>query len=82
MTPTQRYEQLKGQADNLRQKISRAEGALEQHMARLKDEHGCKTIEDAKRKLKRLDREASEATAAFEAAADEFEEKWEEVLGE
>jgi predicted nucleic acid-binding Zn-ribbon protein len=79
-TAVQRYEELKSQADQLKQQISRAEGALEQHMTRLKKEFGCSTLADAKRKLKELETAAEEASEAFDTAAAEFQEEWGDKL--
>jgi hypothetical protein len=76
----ERYSELKNKADALQKQISRAEGALEQSLTRIQQEYGCKSLVQAKRKLERLEQEHVGAVDAFNIAAEEFEEKWKEVL--
>jgi septation ring formation regulator EzrA len=81
MTPLERFQQLKQKSDSLQQQISRAEGALEQHLSRLRQEHDCNSIKEARTKLRSLEEKAATAEEQFAQAADEFETKWAEVLG-
>ena len=77
-----RYEKLKADADRLRQEASRAEGALEQLMGRLKDEFGFTTLRQAERAAKKLAAESAEAEREFDRELDEFEREWSEVLND
>jgi len=76
----ERYQSLKSNVERLRRESDRAEGALEQLMARLKEEYGCKTLSDAKELAGKLENEAAEATRKFNKELEEFEEEWSEVL--
>lgn len=80
MDPVERYQQLRSSASALQQSVSRAEGALQQHLARLKEEHGCASLEAGRKKLKQLAQQAREAEEKFNQEADSFEAKWEGVL--
>jgi len=80
MTNLDRYQKLKGKADELQREADRAEGALEQLMDKLKDEFDCETLEEAEKLSKKLEKEAKKAEEDFETAIDMFEEKWGDVL--
>jgi len=45
-------------------------------MKRLKEEFECSTLEDAKTKLKLLEKQEQKTKTEFEEAMEEFEEKW------
>ncbi len=55
------YMRLKDRTDSLRREADREEGALEQDRRKLQD-HGCNTIKEAEKLLKRLEREEQELT--------------------
>jgi len=67
---------LKRKVDNARSERDRAEGQLDAAMQRLEDEFGCKSLPAAKKKLATLEREATDAEAAYEEAVAAFKEEW------
>ncbi len=75
-----RYDQLKQQADRARRDHDRAEGALGQLLGKLKADHGCGSIEDARALLKRLGDEVKREGQAFEKVMEDFEAEWGEQL--
>lgn len=78
MSTLQKYLQLKKKVDQSQQEADKAEGALEQVIKQLKKEFGCTTLEEAKKKLKILERQQQKAETEFGDAVEEFEEKWDE----
>jgi len=60
------YTQLKKKVEEDRKEADRAEGALAEIMKRLKDEFGCSTIAAAKKKRKKLKKQAEEIEAEYE----------------
>jgi len=70
------YERLKSKVDRLQREADRAEGILEEKMARLKEEFGCKTLDDARKLLKTLEEDADEAGVEYDDALESFKEKW------
>lgn len=81
MTTLERYQKLANAADELKQRTSRARGALDQQLARLRDEHESASLPEAKRKHQQIVAEAKQAREEFEEAVEEFENKWREALG-
>jgi hypothetical protein len=71
---------LKRKVEDLKREADKASGAFEQNMKRLKDEHGCDTLEEAEKLLKKKKREAEEAGTSFETSLAEFNKKWEGKL--
>lgn len=57
MTPHEQYEDLKGEVDDLKKNLAKAQGAEEQMLAALAKEYECKTLEEAEELLSRLDAE-------------------------
>ena len=80
-TSLQRYQKLTSVVDRLQRELDRAEGAYGQLMSRMKEEHGCDTLEEAEKKAGTLERQSKKAEQEFETALDEFERKWEGGLG-
>ncbi len=76
----QRYQSLKSNVDRLRREADRFSGALEQLLARLKDEYGCETLDDAKKLASKLESDAAKATRKFNKELEEFEEEFGGVL--
>lgn len=74
------YRKLKSKVDERKAAASRAEGAYDEAVRRLK-EAGCSSVEDAEAKLKQLKAEEAEAEQAYEAELKKFKEKWSERLG-
>lgn len=76
------YRQLKENAERLRRDADRAQGAYEQHLAKLKEERGVKTVKEAKELEKKLAREEAELEAEFKKVYAPFKEKWGHLLGD
>lgn len=79
-TTLKRYTDLKERADNARQRASKAQAIYEDRMDKLKKEHGCSTIKQAKAKLKKVQAECDTLEAELASAMDKFEEDWNEHL--
>ena len=79
-TPLERYNALKAKVELLATNKAKAEGALSQQMARLKEEFGVDTIAEAREHATELNTEADEAAAAFEEALGDFEKEWGDVI--
>ncbi len=77
-----KYMRLKKDVETAQQRADRSQGALDQLMKTLKEDYGCETLKEAKKKLKSLQKQEEEVREAFETAVEEFEEKWEEQLQE
>ena len=60
----------------------KAAGQLEAAMERLEAEFGCKTIEEAEKKLTKMEREMAKAEEVFNKAVVAFEEKWDAQLND
>ena len=73
---------MKKQVEKLRAEADRAAGKVEQLMAQLKDQFGCDTIEDAQKKLKKLERDKIKAKKIFDTKLKLFESEWGERLEE
>lgn len=71
------YLALKKTVEEAQQNADKAEGALEQVMKQLKDDFGCSTLVEAKKKLKQLQKQEENITTEFDEAVESFEEKWE-----
>ena len=74
------YEKLKRKADRLKAEAERAAGALEQTMARLKEEFDCDTLADAEELLAVKKREEAKAKEGYEEELGAFKEEWGERL--
>ena len=79
MGDIENFVRLKENVEQKRQEISRAEGALEQELKRLKD-FDCKTLDDAKELLDQLFKQTDEQKEAFEKAFKKFKDKYEDKL--
>lgn len=71
------YLALRKQLESLEQRKARLEGAEQEHLRKLKDEHGAGDLKEAKKLLAKLERREAEAKAEFEGKLKEFQEKWE-----
>lgn len=71
---------LKAIVSKAQENKNRAEGGLAEVMARLKEQFGCDTIEDAEKKLAKLQRRAEAAERKFEESVGAFRRKYEDVL--
>jgi predicted nucleic acid-binding Zn-ribbon protein len=67
------FEELKERIETAKIKKSKAEGALEESMNRLKKEYGCSTIEEAEDKLAKLQKEIDSDEDKLEVMLKEIE---------
>ena len=72
----QEYTNLKKRADSLKSQADRAQGALEQHMKKLKEEFNCESIAEAEELLNQLKDEQKKIEVSYNKALGEFKEKW------
>ena len=75
-----KYQDLQDKAARLRRDADKADGALEQLMARLSKEFKVDNLKAAKKKLQALENQADEANKEFHKAVEQFEEDWGDVL--
>ena len=68
------FENLKKKIEESKQKRAKAEGAIEQGMMRLEKEFGCKTLDEAEKKLETLDAEIRSDEKRLEVMMKEIEE--------
>ena len=76
MDTLQTYNEIKEKVEKAQQTKDQAAGALSQVMKRLKNEFGCVTLKQAKKKLKELQSKEEELQGEFEQAVEEFEGNW------
>jgi hypothetical protein len=69
---------LKQRVETAQQEADKAEGALGEVMKQLQREFDCRTLADAKRKLKQLRRKEEASEKEFEDALEKFEDTWDE----
>ena len=76
MSKLDKYLNLKKRVETAQQEADKAEGALSEVMKQLKRDFDCDTLNEAKRKLKQLKKKEESSKKDFDAALEEFEEKW------
>ena len=74
------FHRLKSNVDRLQREADKAAGVYAEQMRRLKQEHGCSTIEEAEKLLAKITKEHKAAEKKFEKLAIEFEDRWGDVL--
>ncbi len=74
--PLERFTQLKQQLEKRQREAERQRGVLDALLSRLKEEHGCSSVEEAEKLLARLQREAGELEAKLARELTRFKEKW------
>ena len=67
------FENLKRKIEESKQKRAKAEGAIEQAMIRLEKEFGCKSLDEAEKKLEVLDAEIRSDEKKLEKMMEEIE---------
>ena len=67
------FENLKKKIEESKQKRAKAEGAIEQAMIRLDKEFGCKSLDEAEKKLETLDAEIASDEKKLEKMMEEIE---------
>ena len=80
MTPIEKWQKVKDDAEKWQRAEDRAKGALEREMAQLERDHGVSTVEAAEKLLAKLERQAERQAAEFERAEAAFRKKWEGKL--
>jgi hypothetical protein len=70
------YQELRDRLERLQQDYNRCEGALDQHLKRLREEFGFETVEQATEALAGMEREEAEADQAFQQALRELDEQF------
>jgi predicted transcriptional regulator len=70
------FYRLRKEVDELKRAKDKAQGAYDELMKRLKDEHGCKTIKEAKAKLKSLEAKERTLGVKYVKARKKFDKKW------
>ena len=68
------FENLKRKIEESKQKRAKAEGAIEQAMIRLEKEFGCKSLDEAEKKLETLDAEIRSDKKRLEGMMKEIED--------
>ena len=71
-----KYLALKRRVESAQQKADQADGAIGEVMKQLKKEFGCSTLNEAKRKLKQLEKQEVESKEKFDSAVEKFENDW------
>jgi len=72
----EKYRKLKQQVEETKAEASRAQGALDQLLTRLKEEFDCSSLKEAKAKLTELEAKKKKAESVFEKVLADYEEKW------
>jgi hypothetical protein len=75
-----RYQELKKQAERLRRDHDREEGALRQHLKRLKDEFALPDEQEAEQWITAAERDLRKFEKEYARAERAFSAKWEEKL--
>lgn len=76
MSELDTYLSLKKEAEECQRAADKAQGEYEANLKRLKDEFGCASLAQAKRKLIKLKKEESQLTEQLEQGIKEYKEKW------
>jgi predicted translin family RNA/ssDNA-binding protein len=80
MADLERYSELRDRITKMRREADKASGALESLLARLKEEFGCKTLEEAEELLKETQDQLAELEQTFNKSLHKFEKKWSDAL--
>lgn len=75
MSPTE-LQALRDEVENARRDRDRAAGRREAALTRLRDEHGCGTVKEAKRLAAKLKRELDEAERKLAVEFAAFRKRW------
>lgn len=70
------FRRLKREVEEAKAEADRAQGALDQIMARLKEEFDCTDLKSAKKLLAELSAKRDRAEASFNKAMADYERKW------
>ncbi len=72
----EQYDKLKAEVDEAKDRAQRAEGALELCKKKLKEDHGCETIKEARKLLKDTEEALEKANASYVAAETQYRQTW------
>ena len=72
----EKYQNLIKTAEDLERRAERAAGAGGQLRAELKEDHGCRTVEEAVRKQARLIKEIRDLRRRYEKAETALTKRW------
>jgi hypothetical protein len=70
------YRKLKLEVEESKSEAERAQGALDQLLARLKEEFDCSNLKEAKRLLDDLESKRDRAQKSFQEAMTNYQKKW------
>jgi hypothetical protein len=74
------FTRLKSTVESLQSEADRLEGAKRQQLKSLKDEHSCRTVEEAQALLAKLEKEKDKLEREAERAAGKFEKEYGERI--
>jgi hypothetical protein len=80
MSELDSYLALKKEAEECQRAADKAQGEYEANLKRLKDEFGCPSLAQAKRKLLKLKKEEEELTEELKKGIAEYKEKWNDSI--
>lgn len=80
MSDLEKVSRLKEQVESLRSEVDRAKGALSSTIRQLKEDFGCDSLEEGRKKLAHLQRSREERAKRVEKARERFERKWGDLL--
>jgi len=70
------YRQLKQEVEDAKAASQRARGQMDQLLARLKEEHGCASVDAARTLLEKKKKELERLNKTFREEMVEYERKW------
>lgn len=74
------YQRLKRAAADAKSEYDRAQGTLTTLMESLEEDFGCKTVEEAEKKLAKLEEDLKSAEAKYETELNQYKDKFGELL--
>ena len=80
MTPLERFQELQDTVQEIQRRHAMSEGALEQHLAELRTNFQCDSLEASHKLLNRLSKETDQAEAGFNQLMDQIQDKWGDKL--
>lgn len=76
------FESLKRKVAELQSRKDRADGALAEHMKRLKKDYGVASLKEAEQLLEKLKEDEQDKAGRYLAAKKDFERVYADVLGD
>lgn len=80
MTDLEKYLKLKKETEAANQQADKAEGMLQAQLDSLERDFDCRSIKEAKKKLKLLSKKREHAKKQYYQEMDNFEKKWQDKL--